>query len=298
MTALRSDFPRIALIGFGEAAGTFLAGWALDAPQAVRAFDVKTRTAGLREAMLRRYRDAGIAGCETPAEALADAGVVFSLVTADQARAAAEAAAAAVAPGALWLDCNSCSPATKRAAAAAIEAGGGRYVDVAVMAPVAKARHRTPLLVSGVHADAAAALLRELGMRPARAGDAVGDASSIKMIRSIMIKGLEALTAECLLAARRAGVEAAVLGSLRESDPDIDWAARGSYNFERMMVHGARRAAEMREVAATIAELGLPNRMTGAAAEWQAEIAGLGLDGGPDDAADRADRILARLAPS
>ena len=58
-----------------------------------------------------------------------------------------------------------------------------------------------------------------LDMRPRVIGDKVGDASAIKMIRSVMIKGLEALTAECLLAARRAGVADAVLASLQNSDP-------------------------------------------------------------------------------
>ena len=117
-------------------------------------------------------------------------------------------------------------------------------------------------------------------MVPAVAGPRVGDASTIKMLRSVMVKGLEALTAECLLAARRAGVEGAVLASLQASDPGFDWTARSAYNLERMMVHGRRRAAEMREVAATLRELGLPDRMAAATADWQAELGALGLAGG------------------
>ena len=134
--------------------------------------------------------------------------------------------------------------------------------------------------------------LAELGMDWRVAGMQVGDASSIKMLRSVMIKGLEALSAECMLAARRAGVEGAVLASLQASDPGWDWRGRSAYNLERMMVHGARRAAEMREVAATLRELGLPDRMAAATAEWQDQIAALHLAGGADDLVDRADRIL------
>uniref|UniRef100_UPI0018EF1966 DUF1932 domain-containing protein n=1 Tax=Paracoccus binzhouensis TaxID=2796149 RepID=UPI0018EF1966 len=217
------------------------------------------------------------------------------LVTADQALAAAKAAAAALPPGLLWLDGNSCAPGTKRRAAAAIEAAGGRYVDMAIMAPVHPRLHRTPALLAGPHAEAALAALAPLDMALAVEGPRVGDASAIKMLRSVMIKGFEALTAECLLAARRAGVEQAVLASLQASDPGWDWAARGAYNLERMMVHGARRAAEMQEVAATLRELGLPDRMATAAAAWQQEIAALDLAGGPDALADRADAILSRL---
>ncbi len=105
------------------------------------------------------------------------------------------------------------------------------------------------------------------------------------------------ITAECVLAARRAGVEDAVLASLQASDPGFDWRARSAYNLERMMVHGTRRAAEMREVAATLRDLGLPNRMTSAAAEWQDGVAALRLAPGLDELTERADRVLERLLP-
>lgn len=285
---------RIALIGFGEAAEAFLSGWARDGA-AARAFDLKLLQPEQAPAMARRCRTAGAEAMSGPGPALAGATLAFSLVTADQALAAAEAAAPHLAPEALWLDGNSCSPSTKRAAAAVIEAAGGRYVDMAIMAPVAARRARTPVLLAGPAAEAAAGRLAALGMRPAVAGARVGDASTIKMLRSVMVKGLEALTAECLLAARRAGVEDAVLASLQASDPGFDWTRRAAYNLERMMLHGTRRAAEMREVAATLRELGLPDRLSEATAAWQAEIGRLGLDGGDDDVAARADRILAAL---
>jgi 3-hydroxyisobutyrate dehydrogenase-like beta-hydroxyacid dehydrogenase len=197
--------------------------------------------------------------------------------------------------GALWIDGNSCAPATKRRAAEVIEAAGARYVDLAIMAPVHPRRHRTPGLLAGPHATQAMTELAALNMDWRVAGPMVGDASSIKMLRSVMIKGFEALCAECLLAARRAGVEDAVLASLQASDPGWVWHERGAYNLERMMVHGARRAAEMREVAATLRDLGLSDRMAAATAQWQDQIAALRLPGGPDDLADRADRILSKL---
>nr|WP_245197618.1 DUF1932 domain-containing protein [Jiella mangrovi] len=117
-----------------------------------------------------------------------------------------------------------------------------------------------------------------------------------------MIKGFEALTAECILAARRAGVEAKVLASLQASDPGFDWQARSSYNLERMAAHGNRRAAEMEEVEKTVAALGLPPRMSAAIAAWQRQIGGLGVafeDAGPANGdhglAARADALLNRL---
>ncbi|WP_138473040.1 NAD(P)-dependent oxidoreductase [Poseidonocella sp. HB161398] len=289
-----SEFP-ICFIGFGEAAAAFLEGWTLPDPAAVSAFDIKSDDPATRPAMAARQAAAGIRGCATAAAALARAQAVFSLVTADRAAEAAVAAAQHLEPGTLWLDGNSCAPGTKRRAAQAVEAAGGRYVDLAVMAPVHPQRHLVPLLVSGPHAEVAASVLRRLGMRPEIAGPEVGQASSIKMIRSVMIKGMEALTAECLLSARHAGVEEAVLASLEASDPDRDWRGRSAYNLERMMVHGARRAAEMREVAATVAELGLGSGMAAATADWQDRVAATGAPAGEDDLMARADAILARL---
>jgi 3-hydroxyisobutyrate dehydrogenase-like beta-hydroxyacid dehydrogenase len=227
-------------------------------------------------------------------QGLAGAGMIFCLVTADQAVPAAEAAAPHLAAGAFWLDGNSCSPGAKRQAAAVIEGAGGRYVDLAIMAPIQPRLHRTPMLVSGPHAGVAVEALGRLGMSPAYAGDSVGQASSIKMLRSVIVKGLEALTAESFLAARKAGVDAAVIASLQASDAGIDWLARGAYNLERMLVHGARRAAEMEEVAATLRELGLPDRMAAATVDWQAQLAGL-VQPGADDFGARADAVLAVL---
>lgn len=287
--------PRIAFMGFGEAAEAFASGWAFGPEAAITAFDIKSADPAARDALIARGRANAVACADRLPDAMTGAAVVFSLVTADQALAAAQAAAPSLDPGTLWLDCNSCAPQTKRQAAAVIEGAGGHYVDVAVMAPVHPKRHLVPLLVAGPHAARALEVLAGLGMRPDSAGDQVGDASSIKMIRSVMIKGIEALCAECLLAAQRAGVADAVMTSLAGTYPGIDWPERGAYNLERMLVHGTRRAAEMREVAVTIAGLGIPSRMSAATALWQDQLADLGLDAGPDDFTARADLILSHI---
>ncbi|WFE76753.1 DUF1932 domain-containing protein [Roseinatronobacter sp. S2] len=284
---------QVAFIGFGEATRAFVSGWGNVRPATMSAFDIKTQSAASRAAILAQYDAHGVCGTDSPAAALDGAALVFSLVSADQALVAAEAAAPCLPAGALWLDCNSCAPDTKAQAAEIIDAAGGRYVDVAIMAPVHPKRHLVPLLVSGPHAGRAMCALNALSMRPQIAGARVGQASSIKMLRSVMIKGMEALSAECFLAARRAGVEDQVLASLEGSDPDINWRARASYNLERMAVHGARRASEMHEVAATVAALGLPCAMSAASAQWQARIADLQMDPGDDDLIARMDRILA-----
>jgi 3-hydroxyisobutyrate dehydrogenase-like beta-hydroxyacid dehydrogenase len=169
---------------------------------------------------------------------------------------------------------NSVAPATKRAAEAIVTRAGGRYVDVALMGPVEPARRGVPALVSGADAEAAAHLLRSLGFSQVRVIDgAVGRASTIKMLRSVIVKGIEALTAECFLAAREAGVEAEVAASLDAGWPGTDWRQLADYNLGRMRAHGTRRAAEMEEVAATLDSLGGGSEMARATALVQRRLA-------------------------
>lgn len=258
-------------IGFGEAGAAF-------ARPGVTAFDLKTQAAETRAAKLADYAASGVTGAGSAAEAVAEASTVLSLVTADQAAAAAENCAASFPAGGLYLDMNSVAPSTKRAAAKAITAAGGHYVDVAVMAPVLPARLSVPLMVAGERAGEAAARLRDYGFSNVRVvGPHVGDASAIKMIRSVMVKGLEALTAECILAAHRAGVTEAVLASLQAGSAASNWTHQADYNLDRMLVHGIRRAAEMEEVARTLEDLGVEPAMTRGTILRQRELGALGL---------------------
>ena len=260
----------IALIGFGEAGATFAqAGWN------ARAYDIDPA----RDEVMRRQ---GVRGCASAAEALAGASLVLSLVTADQALAVAQGCAPLLAPGALFCDMNSVAPETKRAGARAVAQGAGRYVDVAVLAPVDPARLAVPLLASGPDADAAVAALGQAGLTAVRAaGDAIGRASAIKLVRSVMVKGLEALTAEMLLAAQAEGVVEEVLASLDASDKTMPWRERADYNLDRMLVHGRRRAAEMDEAARMLAALGVAPRLTGGTTRWQQALGELGADAPP-----------------
>lgn len=282
---------RIAFIGFGEAAMAFAEHWGAEKSADIRAFDIKTGDPATAQAKQADYARHGVQGMATLAEATAEADVVISVVTADQALAAAEAAAATLKPGTLYCDFNSVAPQTKAAAASIIERAGERYVDVAVMAPVHPARLSVPLLVSGPHAIAACSNLSDLGFRPRHIEGPVGRASTIKMLRSVMVKGIEALTTECFLAAHAAGVIDEVAGSLGKSWPGVDWAAKADYNLERMMVHGLRRAAEMEEVAATLAGLGIDNAMTRSTVLKQRAIGTLAL-AAPDGLAPKSELIL------
>ncbi len=257
--------PRVALIGFGEAGETFAcaAGWRGE----TRGWDVLAE----RRAAMEKC---GVETGDGPASALGDRAFILSLVTADAALAAARDYAPLLPEGSLWCDMNSVAPETKREAAAAIEAAGGRYVDVAVMAPVNPGKLAVPLLISGPHVMAAQPLLAALGFSNIRnVGDEIGRASAIKMIRSVMVKGLEALSAECAAAAEAAGVFDEVMASLDASEKHQPWADKVAYNRERMATHGLRRAAEMEESAKTLQALGVEPVMTRGTVRLQREAA-------------------------
>jgi 3-hydroxyisobutyrate dehydrogenase-like beta-hydroxyacid dehydrogenase len=295
----------IGFLGFGEAAQAFLVGWRTDANFKARicAYDIKTDSPNseVRTAKRADYMAAKVLGASTAAEALTGADAIFSVVTADQAHEAAIAALPGLTKGALFFDCDSCAPQTKTRTAEEVEAAGGLYVDVAVMAPVHPRLHRTPLLISGPRAEAAAPALASLGMSATIHDGPVGAASAVKMIRSVMMKGLEALVCECVLAGRKAGVIETVLDSLDDTYPGFDWKKRSAYMLERVMTHGVRRAAEMREVALTVDLLGLKGEMSRASVGWEQAVGELGLRANGAEANDYsllADRILAALDPA
>lgn len=289
-----SDKSEIVLVGFGEAGQALARGWALPTGR-LCAYDVKLHFPDQASSIRDAAQAYDVHLADTVETALTSARTIFCLVPTDQTVAAAKSAAPFIHPGTIWLDGSSSSPGRKRRAAATIDAAGGRYVDMAIMAPVYPRLHRTPVLLSGAAAEIAQRELASLGMVAELAGPDVGGASAIKMIRSVLIKGMEAITAECLLAARRAGVEDAILHSLASSDPDVDWKGRTAYNLERMTRHGNRRAAELREAVATLDELGVPSRMSAATAIWQNQVGDMGIAISDEPLFARLDAVLTAL---
>jgi 3-hydroxyisobutyrate dehydrogenase-like beta-hydroxyacid dehydrogenase len=294
----------IALIGYGEV-GRILAEDLRAAGHDVAAFDVKLES-GAGAAMRAHALAHGVALAATHAGAVAGAELVLCAVTADQTLAAAEACAGALPRGAFFLDLNSASPNAKIAAAAVVEAGGGRYVEGAVMTAVPPYRLEVPLLLGGPHAEALAPTLAPLGFAGRVASERLGIASATKMCRSVIIKGLEAMVIESLTAARHYGVEDAVVASLGETFPSLDWERQAAYFFQRVIEHGRRRSEEMREAALTVRDAGLDPRSASGTAELQAWMAELGeqevfgVRGQPGfarsaDWRTEADRILNRL---
>ena len=283
--AIPRSSPRISFVGFGEAGQAIASGLREDGLDRIAAWDIlfpqaegdRLRAAGTH---------AGVRLASSAADAVHDADVVIAAVTAASSSEAATSVVPHLAGNPYYLDINSVSPGRKRQTAALLD-GKARYVDVAVIAAIHPRRHRTPMLLAGPYARSVAPLLGELGMTAKIAGDTIGTAAGIKMIRSVMIKGIEALTFECFIAAQRAGVLDEVTVSLKNNYPGVDWAAISEYNIERMASHGTRRAAEMKESAATLRELGLDPLMVEATVARHREMGVIGKEAPVREAINR-----------
>ncbi|HJV70740.1 DUF1932 domain-containing protein [Ideonella sp.] len=297
---------RIGLVGYGEV-GRILAEDLRAQGLAVATYDLKLGDASAAPPLRAHAAAHGVTLAATHAELAARCDFIVSAVTASQTVPVAQACAPAIQRDALFLDFNSASPGAKLDAAALIEAGGARYVEGAVMTSVPPYRIKVPLLLGGPHAETLAPLINTLGFAAKVASDRLGVASATKMCRSVMIKGLEAMVIESFTTARHYGVEDAVITSLYETFPGIDWEKQAAYFFQRVIEHGRRRSEEVREVAQTVREAGLEPWSASGTAERQAWVAGLadaGLFGTRGTAAfarspdwrTEADRILKHLA--
>jgi 3-hydroxyisobutyrate dehydrogenase-like beta-hydroxyacid dehydrogenase len=294
----------VGLVGYGEV-GRIVAEDLRARGVRVSAYDLKQGTDA--EAPLREHAAThGVELMPSHAALAARAELVISAVTASQAVPAAQACAPGVRRDAWFLDFNSASPNAKQRAAALIDGAGARYVEGAVMTSVPPYRIKVPLLLGGRAAAVLLPHLRVLGFDARVGSDKLGVASATKMCRSVMIKGLETMVIESFTAARAYGVEDAVLASLSETFPGIDWEKQGAYFFQRVIEHGRRRSEEVREVAETVREVGLTPWSAAGTAErqaWVADLADQGVFGdkggkGFARSADwrvEADRILANV---
>ncbi len=265
----------IAFIGLGEAASSIISGWGNLRNNQIKAYDIKLHSVETKEEIVARAKELNIRIKLSLHELVKGSDLIFSTVTPDQALKAARESCHFIKDGAYFFDLNSCAPSSKQKSCESIETNGGGYVDVAVMAPVSTEKHLVPLIISGDKASQAHAILEKLPMDAKIIEGPVGRASSIKMVRSIMVKGLEALTAECALAAVEADVLDEVFNSLSAEHPHFDIIKHSIYNFERSISHGKRRAEELKEVSKMLEDLKLANHMSKATAVWQNNIGSL-----------------------
>lgn len=277
---------KIGFLGYGEAARAFHKGLTRHDLTFI-AYDIQLAHDNDE---MRAAMQANGAEIAQSISGLGEADWIFSAVTADQSLIAVEPLLPNLRQGQVLIDINSVSPGRKKETSVAVEAAGAGYLDMAVMAPVHPKKHQTPVLLAGQLADRLLPQLSALGFCADIAGKEPGAATAIKMVRSLFVKGLEAIAVEALLAARASGCYEEILSSLSVSYPGLGWPQFAEYQFERTTRHGGRRAAEMRECATTLNALGLRGALAGEIAAVQECMGACG----PGPAMD-LDRTISRV---
>jgi len=243
------------LIGFGEAGSSIAAGL-VGAGASVTAFDMRL-TQPVGERLRQQAAQAGVTLVDAAAEVAAAAEIVLSLVTAQAAEPVARSLVDHLGDRHLVVDLNSTSPGLARRVGEIVAPSGAGFVDVSIMAAVPPNGHRVEMLASGPEAARFAAAGTPLGMKIEVIGDEIGAASAVKMLRSLLVKGLEVLLLDSCLAARRYGATERVLQSMNGGLPMHDWEALATYLLGRTAVHAERRGHELEEAAVTLEELGM-----------------------------------------
>ena len=259
----------LAIIGFGEVGTTFAREFMARGGVSIAVYDVLFSDPDKGPAMLAAANEIGVRAAASPADAARDARVVFSAVTAASVLDVASQAAGYLRQGQIFFDMNSASPVTKKKGAELVNPSHAHYVEGAVMAPVPGPGIKVPILAGGPAAADAAQLLNSLGMNVTPVTTEPGRASAMKLCRSIVIKGLEAIMVDCAAAAKQWGVKDEVFASLDASYPAIDFRQLAETMGGRVRQHGVRRAAEMREAAMMVEDLGMDPGLCQAIADAQ-----------------------------
>ncbi len=254
----------IGFIGFGEAGSTIARGLRAAGVERIFAYDIKAKTSDV------------VTIVDSPKTLAASSDIIFSAVTSSSALDAARQNAPFLTSRHTYADINSVSPALKQEIEHVISATGASFVEVAVMAPVSPYGHRVPMLTGGAGAKTLKQTMTPFGMNiEILDGATVGSAAAVKMCRSIVVKGIEALLFECVMAATKFKADDLVFASLKETWPGIDWKKLADYTAGRVVVHGERRAREMEEVAETLRAIGVDPIMAEATArrqDWSAQM--------------------------
>lgn len=268
---------KIGFIGFGGAGYGLTQGLRQAGLQEVLFYDRMQQTAPYAEVIRRHAAETGAIQTENAAELLSKVDVVFSCVTGAMAVSVAEEAIPFLHPAHLYADVNTAAPQIKEQVAGIVEKSGAAFVDAAMMGAIPTFLHRVPILASGGGAERFRQCMQPYGMNIRVIGEKPGQASAIKMFRSVFMKGLLSLFLEMLTATHRYGVDETVLGSISESLDGVPFLETARQQMTKGCVNAGRMAHEMEEVIATLEGMGLPAGMSRASMEKLRWCAGFGL---------------------
>jgi len=269
----------VAFIGFGELGAALarrlgdsgaheMRAWTRDRPD--------LDAAGLA-ARTERMRAAGVERIATLEDALRGADLVLSVVSGESAREVAERSAGLLDNDALYADLTAAPVADKEASAKVVGRSGGRYVDGAVLGTVAVPDAKIPIVASGDGAPALQELAACKGISVETLDGPPGRATQLKLLRSVYMKGRDALVVETLLAARRCGLEERLVASIEGPGERVSFADLSDRTLRSLAVHAGRRAEELDSSTDVVRGTGIAPLLAPAAAETLRRVAETGV---------------------
>ncbi|MEL0106149.1 MAG: DUF1932 domain-containing protein [Rhodospirillaceae bacterium] len=272
---MNKNHPTIGFIGFGEL-GRCVTGGLHKNGADVAAFDLLLEDADGAKRLKDVAGEIGVTLCDTREALAARTDIFISAVTCADAVTAASQMAPYLKEHHIYVDLNSTSPAVKRDVCKVIEDAGAQFVEIGVLGGIATKGYDVALLLCGGEAKTVAGVLASYGMDTDTIEAETGAAAAVKMFRSIVVKGMEALFLECVLAAEQYGATEQVLDTIEENYPGIGQDLANFFTT-RTAVHAERRSHEMEEVSETLRAMGLDPLMSEASARRLGEVAKLGL---------------------
>jgi len=258
---------KFGFIGFGGAGYGLAKGLRETEGTEIYFFDPLWEISPQDDVIKSRAKETGAFLKKSIADVIKEAEIIISCVTGSVAFSVAEQAAPFLEKGQLFVDVNTASPETMDSLGTAIQLTGAAFVDVAMMGAVPTFLHRVPSLVSGDGAELFMTRMQPYDMDLTWVGAKAGQASAIKMFRSIFMKGFLALLMEMLPATHKYQVDSVVLESLAKTMEKNDFLETVRLQMAKGVISSDRMSHEMSAVIDTLTEMGLPAVMATATRE-------------------------------
>jgi 3-hydroxyisobutyrate dehydrogenase-like beta-hydroxyacid dehydrogenase len=267
----------IGFIGFGEAAYELTMGLKEEGLSKNYVYDVLFDPENKDNVLTKRIQSATVIVCQNEKELIEKVDVVFVAVPADYTLAVAKNVAQYLRPGLIYADVSAASPNVKIKVAELVKEKETSFVDVAMMGPLPVYKHKVPILGSGSGIDVFQNIFNQYGMNIKKVSDEAGDASSVKLIRSIFMKGLAGLFIEMLEISHKNNVQNYVIDSISETMDSKEF----SYTLNRMVtgtaIHALRRSKELEGSIELLEESNTDSTMSVATKKKLNQIANLNL---------------------
>lgn len=250
----------IGFIGFGEAAYEMAKGLRQEGVTDMMAFDPLLQQP--ENGLNKKMRELSITPCFEAIDIARKRELLIVAVPAQYALAACESIKDQLTPAHLYIDVSASSPTVKKRIAQVVAEAGAESVDAAMLGPLTVNQHKVPMYVSGTGAQHFKQQMDRYGMNITVVSHSAGDASSIKLMRSIYMKGSAALLVELMEASQKLNVADQVLTSIKETMEANSFEQIANQLVTGTAIHSERRAIELEGSLEMLAELGINCSMT------------------------------------